>query len=47
MLEKLEAKLEAVKVDIEQSIANHNALLGAKQIIEQLIEEAKKDNKEE
>ena len=44
MLEKLESKLAAIKADIDQSVANHNALLGAKQVVEQLIDDAKKDN---
>ena len=41
MLQKLEAKLAMIIKDLEQSIANHNALLGAKTIVEQLIGEAK------
>ena len=43
MLEKLEEKLATIKSDLEQSVANHNALIGARQIIEQLIEEQKKE----
>ena len=43
MLEKLQEKLALINNDINQIIINHNALIGAKQVLEQLIEEAKKD----
>lgn len=44
MLEKLEEKLVAINNNLQQSVVNHNVLLGAKQLLEQLIEEEKKDN---
>jgi hypothetical protein len=41
MLEKIEQKLLLISQQIEQSMANHNALIGAKTVLEQMYKEFK------
>jgi hypothetical protein len=47
MIEKLEAKLEEIRSQIERVKANLNALVGAEQVLLQLIDEVTESNESE
>lgn len=46
MLEKLEQKLAEIRMQKEQAFANYNAICGAEQVLQQLINECEVEENE-